>query len=749
MAATGTVPRSRLGCRLAVTVLALLGGGLAQAAAVQAKPTIVTQSAAPATVGANLTARIDPVGLATTYRFEYGLDDTYGSSVPLSEGSIGSASEHGVRERIDGLQPGTTYHFRVVATNADGPTFGPDRFFVTRTAAEVALPRRGIELVNNPDKGVQNVEAPATESERGPYAHSNGILWRVAAGAPGATTGAGNAFLAQRSAGGWHSTGVVPPVDQQLGGGSQRYEMLRSSPGLSRFLFIAVEGLTKAPFAFVRTGPGAPETLFEEPETTNPDGARGKVQASDDLGRVVLYNIKTGRYEDLRSGPDAAADSLPGGVSPPCGAVEPLADSFDDRGLSADGSALYFLASPDCVVPPQLYRRDFGSGTTELVSGPPLSGAAERPTFIRPNADGSAAMYATRARLDPADGNAVADIYRWTVGGGNTCLTCAASNASGVGTEVSTPQPGREVKAVASADLAYVYFSIEGQLIPGVGDSNGSLYNLYVAHGGEVSFVGTMLAEQGGLAKPWAGLSAGGRVLTFGSVHPLTGDPIQSPCPPSWTNSDEHPCMQLYRYDDAAGNVECVSCAPIGTTEGESLTQTVSPNFQISAGGDVVAFQTTAKLLPDDVNRTIDVYEWRNGALGLITDGVTEFDADGKAMPTVWAMDASGDNLFFSAARVRTGFEHDGLANLYDARVGGGFAPPSPASRCEGDSCQGPIQAAPSLGPPGSATAVGPANLRTKAQKRLRCRKKASRQVRNGKRCAGKRSTSRAGRNKR
>ncbi len=44
-----------------------------------------------------------------------------------------------------------------------------------------------------------------------------------------------------------------------------------------------------------------------------------------------------------------------------------------------------------------------------------------------------------------------------------------------------------------------------------------------------------------------------------------------------------------------------------------------------------------------------------------------------------------------------TGFEQDGLANLYDARIGGGFAPPGPPAHCNEESCQGPLLAAPSL----------------------------------------------------
>jgi hypothetical protein len=67
-------------------------------------------------------------------------------------------------------------------------------------------------------------------------------------------------------------------------------------------------------------------------------------------------------------------------------------------------------------------------------------------------------------------------------------------------------------------------------------------------------------------------------------------------------------------------------------------------------------------------------------------------------------VDATGKNiLFVLTAPGLTGFEQDGLRNFYDARIGGGFLPPSPPARCAEDSCQGPLQAAP---PPQAAASA-------------------------------------------
>ena len=71
-----------------------------------------------------------PNGQATTYRFEYGTTAGYGFATP--EVSAGAGGEPvPVRSTVSGLSAATTYHYRVVATNPAGTTFGEDRSFTT------------------------------------------------------------------------------------------------------------------------------------------------------------------------------------------------------------------------------------------------------------------------------------------------------------------------------------------------------------------------------------------------------------------------------------------------------------------------------------------------------------------------------------------------------------------------------------------------------------------------------------------
>ena len=90
-----------------------------------------TFSSAITTEGATLDAQINPGFGPTIFRFQYGATSAYGSQIYHGE-SIGADDlEHLVSGEISELTPGTTYHFRVVATNFSGSTFGPDQTFTT------------------------------------------------------------------------------------------------------------------------------------------------------------------------------------------------------------------------------------------------------------------------------------------------------------------------------------------------------------------------------------------------------------------------------------------------------------------------------------------------------------------------------------------------------------------------------------------------------------------------------------------
>jgi hypothetical protein len=73
---------------------------------------------------------VNPEGTETKYYFEYGTTESYGSKT--AEASAGSgASSVEVSKTITGLTADTKYHYRLVATNSNGTTYGADQKFTT------------------------------------------------------------------------------------------------------------------------------------------------------------------------------------------------------------------------------------------------------------------------------------------------------------------------------------------------------------------------------------------------------------------------------------------------------------------------------------------------------------------------------------------------------------------------------------------------------------------------------------------
>ena len=85
---------------------------------------------------ATLHGSVNPGGLATTYKFEYGKTEAYGASVPVSGGEAGAGAEAvAVTQEAKELSPETLYHYRLTATNSKDTVHGPDLTFRSGTPA--------------------------------------------------------------------------------------------------------------------------------------------------------------------------------------------------------------------------------------------------------------------------------------------------------------------------------------------------------------------------------------------------------------------------------------------------------------------------------------------------------------------------------------------------------------------------------------------------------------------------------------
>ncbi len=187
-------------------------------------------------VTATLRAQLEPRGFATSYHFEYGTNSSYGNRIPVDADLLAGSgtSPEEVTVGLSGLVGNTTYHFRLVATNAQGTTNGPDQSFSTVDAdcanekirerqVSTALPDgtsflpdcMGLEMVTPPRKFNQDAYKPgfSLDGERIKFQSDGGLVGATKLG------GLLEHYVASRGPGGWVSAPATTPPEYVKGSG--------------------------------------------------------------------------------------------------------------------------------------------------------------------------------------------------------------------------------------------------------------------------------------------------------------------------------------------------------------------------------------------------------------------------------------------------------------------------------------------------------------------------------------------------
>jgi hypothetical protein len=152
--------RALVAAALLTLMLAALLPGAARAEALA--PGVTTERASSvAKTTATLNATVDPnEGTVSECYFEYGTSEAYGATVPCTSLPGSGENEVGVSAPVGSLTESTTYHFRIVATNEVGTTYGADRMFttlpdspkaVTGSASSVAFTTATLNATVNPN----------------------------------------------------------------------------------------------------------------------------------------------------------------------------------------------------------------------------------------------------------------------------------------------------------------------------------------------------------------------------------------------------------------------------------------------------------------------------------------------------------------------------------------------------------------------------------------------------------------------
>jgi hypothetical protein len=351
--------------------------------------------------------------------------------------------------------------------------------------------------------------------------------------------------------------------------------------------------------------------------------------------------------------------------------------------ISRDGRRI-FVTSPreSCgTAPPRTYLRQNGSTTVEVSASRCTRAdcnAAEAAILLGATPTGSQAVFSTTQQLTNDDVDASSDLYRYDVAGD-------------VLTRVSRGAPGTEADVIPTAvrisgDGSRVYFLARGALLPGQGVTGEP--NLYLADDGGLRFVATLAPggwEAGLVGIPereTVDMTRDGRVLLFVTRAALTDD-------------DEDTAQDVYLYDADDETLRRVSGAP-GNGNGEfpadAARSFAVPLFvaeshgALSADGRRAFFTTSEALLPEDVNDALDVYEWADGTIGLVSSGT------GNDQLVYAGASDDGSTVFFATDASLVPDDLDGGDHdLYAARIGGGF-PRRPAAPqgCAGAACRAP-----------------------------------------------------------
>ncbi|HEY5316391.1 MAG TPA: hypothetical protein VIJ20_00315 [Solirubrobacteraceae bacterium] len=102
-------------------------------------PVVTTGKASKVTsTGAKIAGTVNPEGEATAYEVQYGTTTAYKSHTTAANAGVGSAAIT-TTSTLKGLKASTTYHYRLVATNASGTTDGTARTFKTGKPAPRGL----------------------------------------------------------------------------------------------------------------------------------------------------------------------------------------------------------------------------------------------------------------------------------------------------------------------------------------------------------------------------------------------------------------------------------------------------------------------------------------------------------------------------------------------------------------------------------------------------------------------------------
>ncbi len=349
------------------------------------------------TDSAVLRARINPGAADTSYHFEYGIGQCSAtpdpcSVIPSENVDIGSGSEYQsvASPQLGGLLAGTTYHYRVVATNEESPpggTAGPEQSFTTfsfsarqedncpnahaqqQTGASLLLDCRAYELVSAPNTNGYDVESnlangqtpfsgyPEASGSTGPSRLLYGVHGGGIPGTGEPTNRGLDPYVATRTESGWSTDYVGIPADKTPSVVPFSSTLLEADAGLDTFAFGGPE-ICSPCFGPGHTEVGIPVHL---PSGELVQGMEGQIPQTSALSEGYVAKHLSANGEHLVFG--SASKFEPQGAE---GEV-----SIYDRNLKTDETHLVSFKPGDggVLTGPGIGELDISSNGTHILIG--------------------------------------------------------------------------------------------------------------------------------------------------------------------------------------------------------------------------------------------------------------------------------------------------------------------------------------------------------------------------------------------
>lgn len=575
------------------------------------------------------------------------------------------------------------------------------------SAVASALPEgRAYELVTPPDTIGTAILAPQANvlpaglpQTWNPVAVDGGsVLWATRTSWLGQNgTGLNDVYRAERENDGWRSSLLSPPATQV---GISAPVTVWATPDLRTTLW-QVYGSTLDPtdhdpvegsvgqsladlysrdangvFARISKGSLAPPITIESIALTGVSLDAQKVVFQDDRQLEPETGGSGGVYQ--RVGNKTTVVSLDEHGVPVTG---------QGLGVADDGNIVAFSRGTQA-----LYVRDVAQGQTSLVADvAPVSGSL---AFESLSSDGRKVVFATASALDPSDLDTSVDLYEYDRATGAVARISTADGVTGPGagnsdgcTPFSAAGNACDVAPVAvSRDGSKVYF-VSPERLDGVAGADGQP-NLYLRAGGHVRFVSTLDPSD-----PLFGMRSTERHLRFTP----DGSKLIFESRAAITGYDSAGHTEIYVHDPAQGTITCVSCRPSGApprgdaslsggAENEQAIKAPLLPLNSDQSGGRIFFQTTDSIVPADANGVYDVYQYTVASkqVALISTGRSDHES------FYFGNGLDGRDVFFFTSESLVPQDRNGTTpKIYDARIGGGFAPPPiPPPACSGEQCR-------------------------------------------------------------